>query len=80
MANDYANAWDALSTAIGAAKGESSGSIEDIDHLTFDEDQSRSGRSIAVDLARAVRPKPAKHQIASQGWHMGGRMEPADPP
>ena len=34
--NDYATAWDELAHAIGAAKGQSSGSITDMDHLTIE--------------------------------------------
>lgn len=37
MADDYATAWDALTTAIAAAKGRSSGFIDDVDHLTVDQ-------------------------------------------
>ncbi|MEJ6489391.1 hypothetical protein PQI23_06625 [Leucobacter sp. USCH14] len=34
---DYANAWDLLASAIGAAKNESAGSIADVSHLTVDQ-------------------------------------------
>ncbi|MGO4491148.1 hypothetical protein AB4Y86_03495 [Arthrobacter sp. 2YAF22_2] len=37
MSNDYGTAWDALTDAIGAAKGQSAGSITDQDHLTIDQ-------------------------------------------
>ena len=37
MSNDYSIAWDTLADAIGAAKGESSGSITEVDHLTIDQ-------------------------------------------
>lgn len=37
MTNDYATAWDSLAQTIGAAKGRSSGSIDDLDHLTIDQ-------------------------------------------
>lgn len=37
MSHDYSTAWDALARAIGAAKGQSSGSITDVDHLTVDQ-------------------------------------------
>ncbi|UWX97356.1 hypothetical protein N2K95_01260 [Arthrobacter zhaoxinii] len=37
MSNDYSTAWDALTEAIGAAKGSSAGSIADQDHLTVDQ-------------------------------------------
>ncbi|UUI71852.1 hypothetical protein [Cellulomonas xiejunii] len=32
----YATAWDSLARTIGAAKGKSSGSIDDLEHLTID--------------------------------------------
>lgn len=35
--DDYGTAWDSLGQTIGAAKGQSSGSITDIDHLTIDQ-------------------------------------------
>ncbi|MEE2522635.1 hypothetical protein V1639_10725 [Pseudarthrobacter sp. J75] len=37
MSNDYSTAWDSLAETIGAAKGQSSGSITDVDHLTVDQ-------------------------------------------
>lgn len=37
MSHDYSTAWDALGEAIGAARGQSSGSITDQDHLTVDQ-------------------------------------------
>lgn len=37
MSNDYSTAWDALTDAIGAAQGQSAGSITDQDHLTVDQ-------------------------------------------
>jgi hypothetical protein len=37
MSNDYNSAWDSLAETIGAAKGISSGSFVDIDHLTTDQ-------------------------------------------
>jgi hypothetical protein len=37
MSHDYSTAWDALTEAIGAAKGQSAGSITDQDHLTVDQ-------------------------------------------
>ena len=71
MANDYANAWDALSTAIGAAKGESSGSIEDIDHLTFDEQikvaQVAALLSISQELS-ALNPQNTKSRAKDGTW------------
>jgi hypothetical protein len=35
--HDYSAAWDTLSQAIGSAKGQSSGSITNMDHLTTDQ-------------------------------------------
>lgn len=37
MSHDYSTAWDALTDAIGAAKGQSAGSVGDQDHLTVDQ-------------------------------------------
>ena len=37
MSNDYDAAWDALGKAIGGAQGRSSGSIDDVGHLDFDQ-------------------------------------------
>ncbi len=35
--NDYNTAWDSLARAIGAAKGSSSGSIDEIGHMSIDQ-------------------------------------------
>jgi len=37
MANDYSSAWDALGKVIGGAHGRSSGSIDDVGHMTTDQ-------------------------------------------
>lgn len=37
MSHDYSTAWDALAKAIGSAKGISSGNIDEVDHLTTDQ-------------------------------------------
>lgn len=37
MSHDYSTAWDALTDAIGAAKGQRAGSITDQEHLTVDQ-------------------------------------------
>jgi len=37
MANDYATAWDALGDAIGAAAGKASGSVNEISHMSVDQ-------------------------------------------
>lgn len=34
---DYNTAWDTLTQAIGAAKGQSSGYIDQVDHMTVDQ-------------------------------------------
>lgn len=71
MANDYAVAWEALSTAIGAAKGVSSGSIDDIDHLTFDNQikvaQVAALLSIAQELS-ALNPQNTKQRTQDGTW------------
>ena len=35
--NDYSSAWDSLAKTIGAAKGQSSGYFDDLEHLTIDQ-------------------------------------------
>ncbi len=35
--SDYATAWDALCEAIGAAKGLSTTTIDDVEHLSIDQ-------------------------------------------
>lgn len=35
--NDYSTAWDALADTTGAAKGQSSGSITELEHLDTDQ-------------------------------------------
>lgn len=35
--SDYNTAWDALTGAIGRAKGMSSGYVDDVEHLTVDQ-------------------------------------------
>lgn len=35
--SDYNTAWDALAKTIGSAKGQTSGSITDLEHLTTDQ-------------------------------------------
>lgn len=35
--SDYATAWDSLANAIGSGKGQSYGSIDDVEHLTTDQ-------------------------------------------
>lgn len=37
MASDYSTAWDSLTKAIGTAKGFSSGSISEAEHLSIDQ-------------------------------------------
>ncbi|MFF2632904.1 hypothetical protein ACFVR6_08510 [Microbacterium sp. NPDC058021] len=37
MTNDYATAWDALASAIGAAKGMSTGNVTSVEHMTVDQ-------------------------------------------
>ena len=35
--SDYATAWDNLTAAIGRAKGKNSSTIDDVEHLTTDQ-------------------------------------------
>lgn len=54
MSNDYATAWDTLAEAIGAAKGESSGSIADVDHMTVDQRLKVAEVAALLSIAQEV--------------------------
>lgn len=75
MADDYNAAWGALTDAIGAAKGESAGSIIDVEHLSVDQRlkvaEITALLSIAQELS-ALNPQNTttrdKDGIARNGW------------
>lgn len=52
--NDYANAWDALAGAIGAAKGKSSGSITEIEHMTVDQQLKAAEVAALLSIAQEI--------------------------
>jgi hypothetical protein len=54
LTNDYATAWDALAEAIGAAKGLSSGSIDDIAHLTTDQQLKVAEIAAILSVAQEI--------------------------
>jgi hypothetical protein len=75
MANDYATAWDTLAAAIGAAQGYSSGTINEVDHLTIDQRlkvaEVAALLSIAQELS-ALNPQntqgPGEDGVWRNGW------------
>lgn len=71
MTNDYATAWDALGRAIGAAQGHSSGSVDEVEHLTFDEQikvaQVVALLSISQELS-ALNPQNTKQRAKNGTW------------
>ncbi|MGN7859509.1 hypothetical protein ACTJI8_02900 [Microbacterium sp. 22303] len=81
MANDYSTAWDALANAIGAAKGESSGYIDDVEHLTVDQQlkvaEIAALLSISQELS-ALNPQNTKSRGKDGVWRDGWGREIAD--
>lgn len=58
--NDYSMAWDTLVKAIGAAKGQSSGYIDDAQHLTID--QQLKAAEVAALLSISQELSAIRHQ------------------
>lgn len=54
MSNDYATAWDSLAATIGRAKGKSSGYIDDIEHLTIDQQLKVAEISALLSIAQEI--------------------------
>ena len=54
MTNDYAKAWDALCDTIGAAKGQSAGYFDDVDHLTIDQRLKVAEVSALLSIAQEL--------------------------
>ncbi|WP_426319951.1 hypothetical protein [Microbacterium sp. E-13] len=54
MANDYNTAWDVLATAIGAAAGTSSGSVDDIEHMTVDQQLKVAEVAALLSIAQEI--------------------------
>lgn len=75
MSDDYSTAWETLAKAIGAAKGVSSGSISEIDHLTFEQQiqvaQVAALLSISQEIS-SLNPNNTTHRDAEgvqrNGW------------
>lgn len=57
--SEYDTAWETLTNAIGSAKGSSSGSITEIDHLTTDQ-QLKAAEVVAL-LAIAQQLNMIRH-------------------
>lgn len=80
MADDYATAWDALAEAIGAAEGRSTGSINEIGHMSVDQQlkvaEVAALLSIAQELS-ALNPQNTKRRAKDGSWVDGwGRPIP----
>ena len=54
MTNDYATAWDALATAIGKAKGQSSGYVDDLEHMTTDQQLKVAEIAALLSIAQEI--------------------------
>lgn len=52
--NDYSTAWESLAEAIGAAKGASSGSITEQDHLTIDQRIKAAEAAALLSIAQEI--------------------------
>lgn len=75
--SDYANAWDTLTNAIGAAKGMSAGNITDVEHLTVDQQIEVAKVAALLSIAQevsALNPQNTttydKDGSARNGWGM----------
>lgn len=54
MTNDYATAWDALGRAIGAAQGHSSGSVDEVEHMTVDQQLKVAEIAALLSIAQEI--------------------------
>lgn len=54
MSNDYATAWDELCRTIGAAKGQSTTTIDDVEHLTTDQRLKVAEISALLSVAQEI--------------------------
>lgn len=73
--NDYSTAWESLTETIGAAKGQSSGSITDQDHLSTDQRLKVAEVAALLSIAQeisALNPQNSsskdKDGNARNGW------------
>lgn len=67
MSNDYATAWDALAAAIGAAQGRSSGSIDDVDHLSFEQRIQVAQVAALLSISQEISALNPNNQIGFDG-------------
>ncbi|MEV8274621.1 hypothetical protein [Microbacterium sp. NPDC077184] len=74
MSNDYATAWDALTSAIGAAQGQSSATIDDVEGLTIEQRlkvaEIAALLSISQELS-ALNPQNTKWRDYEGVWRNG---------
>ena len=54
MGNDYATAWDTLAQIIGRAKGDSSGYVTEIEHLTLDQQLKVAQIAAMLSIAQEI--------------------------
>lgn len=54
MTNDYATAWDALGRAIGAAQGRSTGSVDEAEHMTVDQQLKVAEIAALLSIAQEI--------------------------
>lgn len=74
MSNDYATAWDALTSAIGAAQGQLSATIDDVEGLTIEQRlkvaEIAALLSISQELS-ALNPQNTKWRDDDGVWRNG---------
>ncbi len=84
---DYANAWDLLADAIGAAKNESSGAIADVAHLTIDQRievaKVAALLSISQELSglrqgEGAGPEKIEAHLSRIAMHLSGETPPVE--
>ena len=69
MTNDYAMAWDALADAIGRAKGLSSGSITEIEHMTIDQQLKVAEVAALLSIAQEISALNPNNVIGTLDGH-----------
>lgn len=75
--SDYATTWDALCQTIGAAKGQSSGSFTEQEHLTIDQRLKAAEVAALLTIAQeisALNPRNTQYRdddnVIRNGWGM----------
>ncbi len=82
MADDYATAWSALTDAIGAAQGRSSGHIDDVEHMTIEQRLKVAEVAALLAIAQeisALNPQNTKQRGKDGQWVNGWGL-PIVPP